>query len=136
LEIARTAGVPPFVIFLDVTLMEMATWRPHTLEAFATLHGVGRAKQKYAESFLPIIIDFCKERGLKEQPTPDSRRQRKEPQQPKDGSRTDRIVAAYEGGRSLAEIAAAEGIEQSKVLRILLDHAQAGHVVKRGVHKR
>jgi ATP-dependent DNA helicase RecQ len=44
LEIARSRGVPPYVIFHDVTLREMARVRPSTLEALLTVKGIGARK--------------------------------------------------------------------------------------------
>jgi ATP-dependent DNA helicase RecQ len=44
LEIARSRGVPPYVIFHDATLREMARRRPTSIEAFLTVKGVGARK--------------------------------------------------------------------------------------------
>ena len=44
LEVARSRGVPPYVIFHDVTLREMARIRPASLEALLTVKGVGARK--------------------------------------------------------------------------------------------
>ena len=50
------AGVPPYVVFHDRTLIEMAQLRPGSRAAFAELPGVGRSKlDKYAESFLAVV---------------------------------------------------------------------------------
>ena len=55
-ELAATAGVPPYVVFHDRTLIEMAQLRPGSRAAFAELPGVGRSKlDKYAESFLAVV---------------------------------------------------------------------------------
>ncbi|WP_119169099.1 DNA helicase RecQ [Algihabitans albus] len=55
-ELAETAGVPPYVVFHDRTLIEMAQLRPASRAAFAELPGVGRSKlDKYAESFLAVV---------------------------------------------------------------------------------
>ncbi len=54
--LAETAGVPPYVVFHDRTLVEMAQLRPGSRAAFAELPGVGRSKlDKYAEAFLEVI---------------------------------------------------------------------------------
>ena len=45
-EIAEERGVPPFVIFGDAALRDMARKRPQTLEAFLEVHGVGERKQQ------------------------------------------------------------------------------------------
>jgi ATP-dependent DNA helicase RecQ len=44
LEIARARGVPPYVIFHDVTLREMARLRPSSLDALLGVKGVGARK--------------------------------------------------------------------------------------------
>jgi ATP-dependent DNA helicase RecQ len=43
-ELAAARGVPPYVIFSDATLLELAGRRPRTLEEFATVKGVGERK--------------------------------------------------------------------------------------------
>ena len=52
-------------IFTDGTLREMATSFPRTREAFAQIRGVSlRKMEKYADDFLPIIRDYCKEHRI------------------------------------------------------------------------
>jgi ATP-dependent DNA helicase RecQ len=56
LELAGEQKVPPFVIFHDTTLVEMAQTRPATITEFGQLSGVGKAKlERYADSFLAFI---------------------------------------------------------------------------------
>jgi ATP-dependent DNA helicase RecQ len=43
-EIARERAVPPYIIFGDATLRELARHRPTTLEAFRRMRGVGDRK--------------------------------------------------------------------------------------------
>ena len=65
--VADTEEVPTFIVFNDRTLREMATYFPQTQETFMQIHGVGSAKvEKYADAFLPIIRDYCKEHGIPE----------------------------------------------------------------------
>ncbi|MGQ3671231.1 DNA helicase RecQ [Xanthobacter sp. TB0136] len=55
LEIAREQGVPPYVIFHDTTLMEIARVRPRSLAAFGDISGVGEAKlERYGPQFLDV----------------------------------------------------------------------------------
>ncbi|MEO1317232.1 MAG: DNA helicase RecQ [Pseudomonadota bacterium] len=55
-ELAAEAGVPPYVVFSDRTLIALAEARPTTPEAMASVDGVGRVKlQKFGEAFLEII---------------------------------------------------------------------------------
>jgi len=56
LEIARSRGVPPYVIFHDATLREMARLRPTSLDALLTVKGVGARKaDDLGEAFLTAI---------------------------------------------------------------------------------
>jgi ATP-dependent DNA helicase RecQ len=56
LELARAQQVPPYVIFHDRTLADMAARRPRSLAALAATPGVGEAKlARYGEAFLEII---------------------------------------------------------------------------------
>jgi ATP-dependent DNA helicase RecQ len=55
-QLADRAGVPPYVIFHDASLREMAQRRPATLEAFSTITGVGQAKlSRYGSEFIAVI---------------------------------------------------------------------------------
>ena len=56
LEIARARGVPPYVIFHDATLREMARLKPSTPEALRQVYGVGERKAaELGEAFLRAI---------------------------------------------------------------------------------
>ena len=56
LEIARSRGVPPYVIFHDATLREMARLRPTSLDALLTVKGVGARKaDDLGQTFLTTI---------------------------------------------------------------------------------
>ncbi|WP_296220796.1 RecQ family ATP-dependent DNA helicase, partial [uncultured Sphingomonas sp.] len=55
-ELAQEAGVPPYVIFHDSVLREMAATRPASLSALGRLTGVGQRKlDAYGEPFLRVI---------------------------------------------------------------------------------
>ena len=58
-DIAAKENVPPFVIFGDVSLREMAYYLPQDKNAFADISGVGAAKlEQFGEVFLQVINDF------------------------------------------------------------------------------
>lgn len=60
-KLADEQHVPPYVIFSDVSLKEMASSLPKTTEEFATVKGVGKMKlEKYAAMFLAEITKFQK----------------------------------------------------------------------------
>ncbi len=61
-EIAAAAGVPPYVVFHDSTLREIAAARPGSLAALAELPGVGKAKlDRYGAAFLEVVRGFEEE---------------------------------------------------------------------------
>jgi ATP-dependent DNA helicase RecQ len=56
LQVARGRGVPPYVIFHDNTLREMARVRPQTLDELRTIYGVGARKaEDLGEVFLQAL---------------------------------------------------------------------------------
>jgi len=58
-ELAIEADVPPYVIFHDSTLREMATLKPATLAALSRLSGVGSKKlESFGQAFVETIIGF------------------------------------------------------------------------------
>jgi ATP-dependent DNA helicase RecQ len=64
-ETAAERGVPPYLVFGDASLRDMARKRPGTTEAFLTVHGVGQQKRaEFGERFVGAIGDYCREAGL------------------------------------------------------------------------
>ena len=56
MELARAQGVPPYVIFHDTALIEMAIEKPGDLAGFAKISGVGQAKlDRYGATFVAVI---------------------------------------------------------------------------------
>ncbi|HRI76894.1 MAG TPA: DNA helicase RecQ [Alphaproteobacteria bacterium] len=59
LEIARAQGVPPYVIFHDKSLVDMALLKPASMTDMALVHGIGEQKlKKYGPAFLEVIAKF------------------------------------------------------------------------------
>ncbi|WP_212391249.1 DNA helicase RecQ [Sporosarcina beigongshangi] len=55
-QLAQDAGVPPFVVFSDKSLQDMAARMPITEEDFLAVNGVGQAKlERYGEAFMNEI---------------------------------------------------------------------------------
>ena len=55
-DLAEEAGVPPYVIFHDSTLREMASERPATPSALGRITGVGARKlEAYGDAFLSVL---------------------------------------------------------------------------------
>ena len=65
LEIARSRGVPPYVIFHDATLREMARLRPTSIDALLEVKGVGARK---ADDLGGIFLDAIRDARLTPMP--------------------------------------------------------------------
>ncbi|MBU0660975.1 DNA helicase RecQ [Patescibacteria group bacterium] len=62
-KIAQRDNIPPYVVFSDATLDEMAREKPMNKIQFRQISGVGEMKlKKYGDQFLAIITTFIKER--------------------------------------------------------------------------
>ena len=59
-RLAKAQGVPPYVVFQDVSLRAMATERPQTLDHLIGMPGVGHAKlERYGAIFLKVIREHA-----------------------------------------------------------------------------
>ena len=65
LEIARARNVPPYVIFHDTTLRDLARQRPTTLDQLRTIYGVGERK---AEDLGPLFVDAIRSHAAVQPP--------------------------------------------------------------------
>lgn len=64
-KIANEKNVPPFIIFGDISLREMAFYFPKNSEEFLKIDGVGQRKLiDFGELFLKTIKDYVKEKNI------------------------------------------------------------------------
>ncbi|MBT8243766.1 MAG: ATP-dependent DNA helicase RecQ [Winogradskyella sp.] len=62
---AKHLGVPPFVIFQDPSLEDMALKYPISIEELSNVHGVGESKaKKYGPDFVALIKDYVDENDI------------------------------------------------------------------------
>jgi ATP-dependent DNA helicase RecQ len=60
-QIAEQEEVPPYVVFNDATLVEMAQLMPMTEMELLAVNGVGQRKlERFGEAFMDLIIDYCR----------------------------------------------------------------------------
>lgn len=63
LRIARKKGVPPYIVFTDATLEELAAEKPKNAAEMSMISGIGEAKLRdYGREFLDAIQDFLLEK--------------------------------------------------------------------------
>ncbi len=111
--IADERSVPPFVIFGDLTLRELARTRPVTPEAFLSIKGVGERKQAdFGERFVGLIESYCKTN----QATSASEARRTNAAS--DAARA-QAFRLFEEGKSLGEVAAATSRSENTIVGYL-----------------
>lgn len=64
-KVAKEKGLPPYVIFQDPSLEEMATTYPVTREEMAQINGVGMGKvQKFGRQFIDLIAKYVEDNEI------------------------------------------------------------------------
>ncbi|PWI31537.1 ATP-dependent DNA helicase RecQ [Flavobacteriaceae bacterium LYZ1037] len=62
---AKKLGIPPFVIFQDPSLEDMALKYPISIEELSHVHGVGDGKaKKYGKDFVTLIANYVEENDI------------------------------------------------------------------------
>ena len=126
-EMADEAGVPPYVIFSDRTLVEMAAYYPQSSEGLLKISGVGQVKlRQYGDAFLEIMKAYCEKHGLKEKKKETTREKT-------DANRRYVIVAeAYNAGETVQSLMERYGVTAGTILDHMTRYLSAGNALRRG----
>jgi ATP-dependent DNA helicase RecQ len=64
-KVAKKLGVPPFVVFQDPSLEDMALKYPISIEELSNVHGVGEGKaKKYGAAFIELIARYVEDNDI------------------------------------------------------------------------
>jgi ATP-dependent DNA helicase RecQ len=129
-ELADLTNVPPYVIFPDKTLIEMAIFFPQSQESLRRLHGVGAIKsERYGHYFLDIISRYCKDQGIAEKPKSIS-----DPEAvilDKAAKRRYIVIGeACNSGKTVSELAAAYDVKLITIINHLLNYIADGNSLR------
>ena len=117
-DVARERDVPPYIIFGDSALREMARLRPTTDEGFRAVRGVGDKKfDDFGEAFLEAIATYCEEHDVAtdiESETPAPARKPTPTREAPSGSAI-QAFPMFEAGASIADVVAETGRALSTV---------------------
>jgi ATP-dependent DNA helicase RecQ len=126
-ELADSQAIPPYTIFPDTTLMEMAFYFPQSQDNLLSIYGVGSAKQKkYGKDFLKIITSYCEENGIEEM----QRSLKKKKKKTSSGKKHEQIAEAFNGGQSIEHLAEEYGVKQVTILKHLKTYLEEGHELR------
>ena len=65
LDLANKHNLPPYIIFQDISLVQMATFYPTTLNELKNIQGVGEGKaKKYGEPMCELIRNYCQQNDI------------------------------------------------------------------------
>jgi ATP-dependent DNA helicase RecQ len=60
-KLSAEAGIPPYIVFADTSLTDMAIQKPTTLQAFELIYGVGQQKlERYGQPFVEVIAQHMR----------------------------------------------------------------------------
>ncbi len=64
-QVGKEKGLPPFVIFLENSLEDMATTYPTTMQELERIHGVSKGKAlRYGRKFVDLIARYVEENNI------------------------------------------------------------------------
>lgn len=126
-ELADSENVPPYVIFPDKTLIDLATYFPQSKELFLQMHGVGYTKfDKYGQPFLGRITEYCEQYDIQEIPkATDKTNPLKKISLKKRKYIT--IGEAFNEGKSIHDLVTTYKIKQATVCDHIYRYHQEGH---------
>ena len=128
-KLAEEQEVPPYVIFHDRTLIEMAAYFPCTAEALGRIYGVGERKlEQYARYVLPVVRAYCQEHEIEpnQKPAVTIEQARSAPSR----KRTEYVWESFQEGRSIEAIADELGFVPSTILNHLKKAFAAGRPLR------
>ncbi len=129
---ARTENVPPYVVFSDATLVEMATYLPLNEDEMRRISGVGDLKlQKYGADFIEVVVDYCDRNNLESRIELKSSKREPKSRPKRNANGIDTYNATldmFNSGLSIAEIAEARELAKSTIEMHLVRFIQSGDV--------
>jgi ATP-dependent DNA helicase RecQ len=129
-ELAEAGRVPPYVIFSDRTLVEMAAYYPMSPGSMLRIYGLGQVKfAHYGQIFMDEILAYCQPRGLAEKmralpvPIPSANPDGVKP-------RYVEVSEAYNAGETIQQLVERYQVQPGTILDHLSKYAQEGHVLR------
>ena len=130
IEIASERGVPPYVIFGDMTLRELARYRPTTVDSLLKVYGIGQQKlEEFGAAVVAAISEYSSEQELAtDLPIASQSSQKNVTRKTKSASHNEHPTAASEAYFDLFD----QGLTVEEVA-LQLDRASStvtGHLIK------
>ncbi|VAX28139.1 ATP-dependent DNA helicase RecQ [hydrothermal vent metagenome] len=126
-RLADKSNIPPYVIFPDKTLIEMASYFPQTENALSGIHGVGEQKLKrYGKTFLAEIIKYCEVNNITEKIAAKHKTRKRSKLKSK---RFLEVGEAYEQVNSFDELINKFNVKQNTIISHLATYVREGNKI-------
>ena len=127
-ELADEQDIPPYSIFPDTTLIEMAYFFPQSKESLDPLYGVGNVKkEKYGDAFIGVVKKYAAEHKVEERK---KSLEKKVVATKKIGEKYEVIGEAFNAGQSIELLAEEHGVKDMTILKHLKDFLDAGNELR------
>lgn len=128
-NLAEQANLPPYVVFSDKSLVDMAATFPQTEDAFLMIHGVGAEKnKKYGKIFRDVIKRHCLARGIEQKSL--AHRQLKKLKRKTKPRKHMQIGEAFNQELTLEQLATENRVQIQTVIQHLLAFVDDGHILR------
>jgi len=132
IQLAAERGIPPYAVFGDVTLQQMAYYLPQSSEGLSRISGVSDSKlEQFGDRFLSVIREHALAHNLEERDIPARKRIRPE-RVILPGSTYDQTRQLLQQGMSIKEIARVRGLAESTIAGHLNRLVRAGEKLDLG----
>jgi len=129
--LATKAGVPPYLIFADNTLVELSAYIPTSREDLLRITGFGEVKLKrYGDVFLNEIINYCNEYNVlsKMETKVDSRRRKSSSSRQTKSPTKEITFNFYKQGLTISQIAEKREVTTSTIESHLMFYVKRGEI--------
>jgi ATP-dependent DNA helicase RecQ len=119
-RLADAQGIPPYIVFTESTLRQMAQRMPRSLTQFSRISGVGSRKlEQYGQDFVEAINAYCEDHGV--QPPAAAPKRSSGP-----NSTQAQTLELYQAGHGLDDIARLRNLRHSTIVGHLAALLAAG----------
>ena len=133
-ELADMENLPPYVIFSDKTLTQMAAVYPQQEHEMLQIHGIGHIKfKKYGAIFMHIIHQYCRSHGIAYKGR--SHHHSKSGMRPSEKTkRFYEVGQKYNEGQSITNLMIEYHVQQNTILNHLYRFHQTGQTLRKDEH--
>jgi ATP-dependent DNA helicase RecQ len=131
-ELADMENMPPYIVFSDKTLAEMAAYFPQSEASMMEIYGIGSVKyEKYGALFLDLIRQHAKEKNIGEK----DRASSTNPAASNNDAKTPRHIAIgheFNDGAAVSGLMKKYQVKLSTILDNLYEYLMNGHALEGG----